>query len=133
MLEANSGEKIEFNVYYIKEHKEQEVIRPDGSKSVIHSVDAKVVVNPTQEELSKQNIEVVSKRTIILEILEVNKVGAKLAMTAYLVGCRIIDGNFVSPVFHIFVRNTEELKRKVMAEVQFYLRTKHLITSRGGS
>ena len=115
MLEVNSGDKIQFDVYYIKERKEQEVIKPDGSKGIIHSVDAKIVVNPTETELSKPNIEVVSKKTIYLEIMEVNKIGKELPLKSYLLGCRIVEGDYISPTFHIRVKDPQELKNKVIS------------------
>jgi hypothetical protein len=38
----------------------------------------------------------------------------------YIVACRLRDGDYLSPVFHVYCKDAEEFKKKVSEEVKRY-------------
>lgn len=125
MVELKGGEKFSFELYLVKEYHEKKVVKPDGTEDKFYSVDTKFLVNPKPQEINKPNVEVIVKRDIIFEIREVNQVGKIPELKSYLIGCRIVDGRYRSPVFHIRVRNDQELREKILKEVKYYLKTRY--------
>lgn len=128
MLKVKNGDRFQLDIYYIKEHKLVDAVGKDGIVNKIPIVEAKFLINPSDEYLNKPNVEVVAKRTIVLQIAEVNRVGGGSIEPHYLIGMRIKDGNRVTPTFHILVKDDNEFRERVKKELEYYLKTVSLIT-----
>jgi len=119
MLEYETGDTINTTIAYV-----EEIVYKDDK---VEEKKLKTVINPSDEYLNKDNVKVRAKKTIKAQIMEINRIGGRLVKPSYLVGLRLIDGDIVTPVFHIRVRNDEEFKQKLLNEIKFYLKTRHLL------
>ena len=71
-----------------------------------------------------------SHKNITIEIVEVIKTRDILNRTQYIIAYRIRDGNFVSPVAHWFLSETDDVKKWIKETIDFYLKVKNSILQR---
>jgi len=128
MLKVKSGDRFHFDLYYVKEHYLEDVVGKDGIVNKIPVTKARFLINPDRKYLNRENVEVVSHRSIIAQIVEVNIVGGRLVTPRYLIGLRFKDKDKTTPVFHIMVENDDEFRKKLVKELEYYLKTESLIT-----
>jgi len=128
MVDIEGGDEFHFDLYHVKEITYKLTTDAHGNTIEIPQVKDKFLINPTRSSIERENVEVISRKRIKLQIMEVNKVGGKVAEQHYLIGLRIVEGNKTSPVFHIMVRNDKEFKEKVIKELEYYLKASSLIT-----
>jgi len=128
MVNIKGGDEFHFDLYHVKEITYKIATDTHGNTIEIPQAKDKFIVNPPKSAIEKENVEIISRKKIKLQIMEVNKVGGKIVEPHYLIGMRIVDGNRTTPVFHIMVRNDKEFKEKVIKELEYYLRTSSLIS-----
>jgi len=68
--------------------------------------------------------------SITIEIVEVAEVPQFPSGKAYMIAYRIIDGDYVSPVAHLFVSSDTDLKKEFKRVVDFYNQVKSSILGR---
>jgi len=127
MVKVKGGDELYFDIYYVKEHYLKEVVGKDGIVNKIPYTIGKFVVNPDDRYLNKPNVEVIARRRIKVQIMEVNVVGGKLIKPRYLIGLRFKEDNKTTPVFHIMVKDDEEFKERLIKELEYYLKVSCLI------
>jgi len=120
MDKYQTGDCLDTTIAYV-----EEITYKDDQ---VESKQLKTVINPSEEYLNQENVKVRAKRTIKVQIMEVNKVGGRLVKPSYLVGVRLIDGDKVTPVFHIRCKTDEEFRERIIKEIKFYLRTSKLLS-----
>ena len=128
MVDIKGGDEFYLDLYQVKEVHLRDAVSTDGFVNKVPHIENKFLINPPKSYLEKDNVEVIAHRRIKLQIMEVNKVGGRVAEQHYLIGMRIVEGNKTSPVFHIMVRNDKEFKEKIIKELEYYLKTSSLIT-----
>jgi len=69
------------------------------------------------------------KDTVTLEIIEVNVVKGYRSDDTYIIAYRLRDGNFVSPVAHIFVKRGEDVRKHIELVIDNYLNNRNYIKS----
>jgi len=78
-------------------------------------------------EFQLRNGERIQHGMIIIEIMEVSEYkmpwGEKYMMVAY----RIREGNFVSPVAHVWGKTKEDIQKRLLEVVQFYNQVRSLL------
>jgi len=103
-----------FEVYFIR--------RPSGEG---------VVLNPPPDYLNQEDVEVVSKKRIVIHIVEAITVGKSKRLRSKLMriiyGIRIEDEDYLSPIFHLVVKKRQNLKDELIGAVKHYLGVRGVI------
>jgi len=128
MVDVEGGDEFHFDLYHVKEITYKLTTDAHGNTIEIPQVRDKFLINPPRSSIEKENVEVISRKRIKLQIMEVNKVGGKIVEPRYLIGMRIVDGNKITPVFHIMVRDDKEFREKVIKELEYYLKVSKLLS-----
>jgi len=66
-------------------------------------------------------------KNITFEIIEVNQVKGYKNRVTYVISYRLIDGGFTSPVAHLFVSPTDDVRKHVKQVIDHYLHNKEYI------
>lgn len=64
---------------------------------------------------------------VIFKIVEVIPIRDLTGNEEYLIGYRIIDSGFVSPIAHFWIRKNEDIREKIRQIVEYYKQTAHCV------